>query len=250
MKKLNMLGNAFGCRRLRCLAVICLSVLVFAGPLIAGENYLETNQPDGIALLTSPPAPGSAEHAADLASVRTVFKARTAEELAGAEKRASLSIYNFNPAIGEFFVAGKFPKVDELMERVKTNSTPAINAPKEHWNRLRPYQVDSALTVGKPERNASYPSGHATRGMEQALVLAELFPEKREAILEFGRKIGWDRVLIGKHFPTDVYAGRVLGQAIVREMMKSEAFQRDLAAAKAEVREVKAVVQTLQPVGK
>jgi acid phosphatase (class A) len=104
--------------------------------------------------------------------------------------------------------------------------------------------------VGKPERNASYPSGHATRGMAQALVLAELFPEKREAILEIGRKIGWDRVLIGKHFPTDVYAGRVLGQAIVREMMKSEAFQRDLAAAKAEVREVKAAVQTLQPVGK
>ena len=68
----------------------------------------------------------------------------------------------------------------------------------------------------------------------QALLLAELFPEQKEAILEVGRQIGWDRVLIGKHFPTDVNAGRVLGQAIVRELLASPAFQHDLAEAKAE----------------
>ena len=67
-------------------------------------------------------------------------------------------------------------------------------------------------------------------------LLAELFPEKKEAILAIGRDIGWDRVLIGKHFPTDIYAARVLGQAIVRELLASPAFQRDFAAAKAEVR--------------
>jgi acid phosphatase (class A) len=66
-------------------------------------------------------------------------------------------------------------------------------------------------------------------------VLAELFPEKREAILTIGRDIGWDRVLIGKHFPTDVYAGRVLGQAIVRELRANAAFEHDLANAKAEI---------------
>lgn len=69
----------------------------------------------------------------------------------------------------------------------------------------------------------------------QSLILAEVFPERRAAILDFGRTIGWDRVIIGKHYPTDVNAGRVLGQAIFRELMKSPAFQRDLAAAKAEV---------------
>jgi acid phosphatase (class A) len=53
--------------------------------------------------------------------------------------------------------------------------------------------------------------------------------------LEIGRNIGWDRVLIGKHFPTDIYAGRVLGKAIVHELLASPAFQHDLAEAKAEV---------------
>ena len=69
----------------------------------------------------------------------------------------------------------------------------------------------------------------------QALLLAELFPERKEAILAIGRNIGWDRVLIGKHFPTDIYAGRMLGQAIVRELLANPAFQHDLAEAKAEV---------------
>ena len=54
-----------------------------------------------------------------------------------------------------------------------------------------------------------------------------------------GRQIGWDRVLIGKHFPTDVHAGRMLGKAIVRELLASPAFQQDLAAAKAEVQAAK-----------
>ena len=118
---------------------------------------------------------------------------------------------------------------------VKTNVSSVINIPKEHWLRKRPYQLDSSLELGKPEKSASYPSGHSTRGMMQALILAEIFPDKRDAILQHGRDIGWDRVLIGKHFYTDVCAGRVLAQAIVQELHKSPAFERDLAEVKAEV---------------
>jgi acid phosphatase (class A) len=50
-----------------------------------------------------------------------------------------------------------------------------------------------------------------------------------------GQRIGWDRVLTGYHFYSDVQAGRVIGQAIVREMMANPAFQHDLAEAKAEI---------------
>ncbi len=217
------------------LLVIGLLCLELALPLFAGERYLAPDKVDGIALLAPPPAPDSAEQAADLASARQVFKAATPAERERAEKDASLSIYNFAPAIGDFFQAGKFPKVDLFFEHVKTNISSAINTPKEHWKRQRPYQLDKSLELGKPEKSFSYPSGHSTRGTVQSLLLAELFPEHAEKILEFGRTIGWDRVIIGKHFPTDVNAGRVLGQAIVRELKKNAAFQRDFAAAKAEV---------------
>ena len=212
-------------------------LLCVSAPLLGGEAYLAPHQPDGVALLPPPPAPDSAEQAADLASARAVFKARTPAEQARAETDSSLSLFNFAPAIGLSFQPGKFPKMETLFQCVKTNISDVINIPKDHWKRSRPYELDKELLLGKPESSFSYPSGHSTRGTMQALLLVELFPEKREAILEFGRTIGWDRVLVGKHFPTDVYAGRVLGQAIVRELMANPSFQRDLAEVKSEVQE-------------
>jgi acid phosphatase (class A) len=212
-----------------------LLVVGLVAPLLAGERYFHPEQFDGVALLAPPPAPDSAEQAADLGSAHAIFKAATPAEQERAEKDASLSLFNFAPAIGPFFQPGRFPKMEVFFETVKTNISEAIDTPKTHWKRARPYELDPALKLGKPEKSFSYPSGHSTRGTVQSLLLAELFPAKREAILAYGRQIGWDRVVIGKHFPTDIYAGRVLGQAIVRELKASPAFQRDLAEAKAEV---------------
>ena len=217
------------------LLILCLLVLV-APALLAESPYLKPGRPDGVSLLAPPPAPGSAEEAADLASARAVFQARTPAEEARAFKDASLSIFLYAPAIGEFFQPGKFPKTEAFFQKVKTDLAEPINTTKDHWKRKRPYQLDPQLALGRPERSFGYPSGHSTRGMVQALLLAELFPQQKEGILAIGRDIGWDRVLIGKHFPTDVHAARVLAQAIVRELLASAAFQRDLAEAKAEAR--------------
>lgn len=213
---------------------LCLLLLV-TSPLFADSNYLAPDHPDGVALLAPPPAPGLAEEAADLASTRAVFNGRTPAETARATKDSNLSVFLFAPAIGPFFQPGKLPKTEALFKKVKQDITEPINVPKDHWQRRRPYQLDEHLSLGPGEPSYGYPSGHSTRGTVQALVLAELFPDRKEAILAIGRDIGWDRVLIGKHFPTDIYAGRVLGQAIVRELLANPAFQRDLAEAKAEV---------------
>lgn len=214
-------------------------VLSFVAPVWAGTCYFPPNWSEGVALLAPPPEPGSEEHAADLASAQAVFRGRTPAQEEHAFKQASLSIFNFAPAIGPSFVPGRYPKLETLFLTVRTNISEAINIPKDHWNRQRPYELDKTLLLGRPERSTSYPSGHSTRGIVQSLLLAELFPDQRDAILAIGREIGWDRVLIGKHFPTDVYAGRVLGQAIVRQLMANPEFQRDLAAAKAEVQAVR-----------
>ena len=71
--------------------------------------------------------------------------------------------------------------------------------------------------------------------MVLALVLADLFPGKHDAIVAEARSIGWHRVEIARHYPTDIYAGRVLAQAIVKQMQKSDAFQKDFDEAKAEI---------------
>lgn len=210
-------------------------LLVTVSLLPGQERYLTSGHPDALVLLPAPPAPGSAEEAADLASARAVFLGRSPAEEARAFKDATLAFSLYGPAIGPVFDLTKLPKTKALLEKMKLDIGEAVDGPKRHWKRQRPYEMDPALALGKPERNYGYPSGHSTRGTVYAMILAELFPEKREAILSIGRDIGWDRVVIGKHFPTDIYAGRVLGKAIVRELLASLAFQRDLADAKAEV---------------
>ena len=220
---------------LRAFAPVFLFLFTLTAPLTAAE-YLKPGHPDSIALLPPPPMPGSEDYAADLASARAVFKARTPEQEARATKDATLTIFNFAPAVGDFFQPEKFPKTDKFFKDVKPAIRPVIDAVKNKWQRERPYQVDKDLTFGKPEASYSYPSGHSIVGTVQSLILAELFPDKREAILQIGRNIGWDRVLIGKHFPSDVHAGRTVAQAIFRELMKSPAFQRDLEEVKAEIK--------------
>jgi acid phosphatase (class A) len=212
-----------------------LLLLCLAGPLRAREPYLAPDQLDGVALLAPPPAPGSAEEAADLELARSVFKARTPAEAARAKHSASLSFFLFTPATGPVFQPGKLPKTEALLANVKAEIGKFINLPKDHWKRKRPYQMDETLTLGQPEPSYAYPSGHSSCGTVYGLIIAELFPDKREAIMSISRDIGWDRVLIGKHFLTDVRAGRVLGQAIVRQLMANPAFMHDLAEAKAEV---------------
>ena len=88
---------------------------------------------------------------------------------------------------------------------------------------------------GDKEPSAGYPSGHSTRGTVYSLLLAEMFPDKRDELLTYGRDMGWRRVILGKHYPTDIYAGRVLGQAIVHQLHANPEFEHDFSDAKKEV---------------
>lgn len=212
----------------------CIAIVSLAAVASRADFILPPNHPDGIHLLAPPPAMGSPEQAADLAESRAVIKARTPAELNRA-KDERLTLWQFEQAIGPFFKKGKFPKMEAFFQCVKTNISTEINTPKDHFKRLRPYQLDPSLAFGKPEPSASYPSGHSVRGTVTALLLAELFPDKTDAILQVGRQIGWNRVIIGKHFYTDVVAGRVLAQAIVQELHKLPGFEKDLSEVKAEI---------------
>src|SRR5262245_47075633 len=82
-------------------AALGLFVLLALGFSCFGEpSYLPAGQPDGIALLAPPPLPGSSEEAADLASTRAVFKARTEAEKERALKTSTLSFTLFYEVVG------------------------------------------------------------------------------------------------------------------------------------------------------
>lgn len=220
-------------------ALAFFTAAVFA-PLPAAElRYLATSAPDPVALLAPPPVAGSVEDAADADMAFRIYSARTAIERARGVDEITLTIFHFAPVIGPWFTPKKFPKTEALFLEVEAEAKEVTAVVKKHWQRLRPYHAEPTrfpdAIEHEPSTDYSYPSGHSTRGITYALLLAELFPKHREALLAKGRDSGWLRIQGGVHYPTDVYAGRVLGQALARAFLASPKFQEDLAAARVEL---------------
>ncbi|MFI5356205.1 MAG: phosphatase PAP2 family protein [Opitutales bacterium] len=216
--------------------------LVAVAPLqaLTGSRYLAPNTPDVLQLLPPPPVPGSAEARTELDIVLLVHHAAPAADLKVAREESKLTIFQVAQGIlGPWFQPGKFPRTEALLREVEAEANGAKDTGKNHWQRLRPYNADparfpDAIEHEKPS-SYSYPSGHSTRATVLAGVFAELFPAQREAFFLRGREIGWLRVEGGVHYPSDIYAGRVLGQAVLQALSRSPAFQQDLAAARAEL---------------
>ena len=232
-----------------CLAPVLFSIAFIAAPARADDtmalptqavdtshlHYLTGKKPDAITLLAPPPLPGSLEQAADMDEVRAAWHAADSNDIAIAYSQKKFTVFNFTPAVGAFFLSNNLPKTAAFFDRVQTDAAAVTDNAKDFYKRPRPYTTDPSLANGKLEKSFSYPSGHSTESMVLALVLADLFPDKHDVIVAEARSIGWHRVQIARHYPTDIYAGRVLAQAIVKQMLKSDVFQHDFAEAKAEI---------------
>jgi acid phosphatase (class A) len=246
---MNSKNRNFRFEYFRRLAPVLFSVAFVVAPLRADDtmaqptaavdasqlHYLTGRKPDAIALLTPPPLPDSPEQAADMEEVRAVFHAASSNDIAAAYSEKTFSAFNFTPAIGAFFQSNNLPKTALFFNCVQADAAAITDNAKDFYKRPRPYVTDPGLANGKLEKSFSYPSGHSTESMVFALVLADLFPDKHDAIIAEARSIGWHRVEIARHYPTDIYAGHVLAQAIVKQLEKNADFQKDFAVAKAEI---------------
>jgi len=204
-------------------------------PALAGLTYLAPGQPDAAVLLAPPPLMDSPEQAADMDEVRIVYHAAGSNDIAAAYSEKKFSVFNFTGAVGAFFVETNLPKTAAFFEKVQQDAEIVTDFGKLYFHRPRPFVTDPVLANGKLEKSFSYPSGHSTESMVLGLVLAEADPAQHDAIIEHARLMGWHRIEIARHYPTDIYAGRVLALAIVREMNKNETFEKELAEVKAEI---------------
>jgi undecaprenyl-diphosphatase len=86
---------------------------------------------------------------------------------------------------------------------------------KDVTGRLRPISVEEhGVTPGFGMDGNSFPSGHATFAFTLATVAVAFFPQSRRWIYGIATFIAVSRIMLDKHYLSDVAAGALLGCAI------------------------------------
>ncbi len=222
--------------------IVFLVAVTLAVTAIAKEselNFLKAGSPSAAEILAPPPLLNSAEQSAEMDEVRAVYHAASDTDKQAAYDEKKFSVFNFTAAVGPFFIATNLPKTAAFFEKVQLDAETVTDLGKDFFKRPRPFTTDTNLANGKLEKTFSYPSGHSTESMALALVLADLLPENRDAIIAHARLMGWHRVQIARHYPADIFAGRTLAQAVARQFKSSEEFEKEFAEAKAEIMAVR-----------
>ncbi|MET0274348.1 MAG: phosphatase PAP2 family protein [Phenylobacterium sp.] len=194
--------------------------------------------------ISSPPEPSSAQAQADIAAYRS------SRALAGSERWLQAAADNrietpaapyeaFACALGFEITPAAAPTLTHLLGKVLGEVQLVQRELKTDTFRARPFVAEPAPICITPEpwlaKSSSYPSGHAATGWAWALILAELTPNRREAVLARGLAYGESRMICGVHYASDVQAGQTLGAAVVASLRAKTQFQADIRRSRMEL---------------
>lgn len=161
------------------------------------------------------PAHGSAEEAYDYEVLLNYQETRTQAECdeAAAEK---------TPTLTSMFAGEHGPITKKEARRIAPRFWRAyivvglnISIAKKTFKRPRPFNANPDIVPCIPlATSEAYPSGHTTIARVFALKLAEIFPERANEIMQRGDEVAMNRIIGGVHHPSDIVAGKKLGDAI------------------------------------
>jgi acid phosphatase (class A) len=205
--------------------------------------------PDSLALVPPPPAAGSS------AALLDEEVSRSARALRGSARwdlAATDAHLGFPEAAGTFSCAldapiseAETPQLYRLVRRTLADAGLSTYGAKNHYSRQRPFLVNGEPTCTPDDeamlaKDGSYPSGHTAIGWAWALILAEIAPERADAVLARGRAYGQSRVICNVHWQSDVIEGRFIGAAAVARLHALPEFRAAVTAAREEVADVRA----------
>jgi len=220
-----------------------------SGSILQGGYLSRTAVPNSATLLPPPPAMGSAAQAADADIYRATRAFRDGPRWTLATQDALLKfpdvLGTFSCAVGAPLDETATPRLAAFMRRSVSDAALATYGAKNLYQRRRPFLEFKEATCTpqdepRLERDGSYPSGHTSIGWAWALLLAEMAPDRADAILARGYAFGQSRVICGAHWQSDVNEGRTVGAAVIARLHGEAAFNADLQAAKEELNAVRA----------
>jgi acid phosphatase (class A) len=197
--------------------------------------------PDMLKILPPAPQAGDVRYEADRKMFLGTRKLEGSPRwtLATNDDNGGLYLKDLSCAVGVELTRQNAPKFLTVYARVAREATRATNVPKDAWERLRPFLVDKGPTcidqTGSIKDSYDYPSGHVTFSWTEALILAELAPDRATEILVRARAFGESRMVCGVHNMSAVESGRTNGSALVAALHGSAEFRADLEAARSEV---------------
>jgi acid phosphatase (class A) len=205
--------------------------------------FTDQTMPDSLALLPPPPAAGTPAMARDDEARRAALNLRGSSRyqlaIADADRSADATNRAFQCSSGIDVTAKDTPVLSKLLAKLRLDVRAASYRAKLHYKRPRPWVANNAKVCAPSETlvrdDGSYPSARGAVGWAYALVLADLNPARREAIMNRGMELGQSRVVCDAEWQSDIDAGRTLGAAIVDRLRQVKQFQSDIAIARQEV---------------
>ena len=185
---------------------------------------------------------GSNGHNEELQILKDAMAARTKKQVTRATSAVRDSVFDYASVLGPNFNAQHLPITATLFTKVKSDAKLAIHAAKEEFHQRRPMTWKKMKAGEQRDGGYAYPSGHSTRGFLWAMLLADIFPQHRKEIILEARKKAWNRVILGRHYPNDVYGGQRYGKYLAKQFLKSSNFQKDLVAVKQEVKGLNSLI--------
>ena len=213
--------------------------------LQAQEKYIELSQmPDLLKIMPAPPASDSPEFAYDIVRYgwgkqQREDSVRLALAIADAEWNDHTKIYaQWQEAFGLEITEKGTPEIWKLLETSMATTDPMRIEVKAFYHRQRPFErFNDTMPTGEEvflRGEGSYPSGHSLRGWGISLLLAQIAPQRADAIY----RRGWDycnsRVIVGAHWQSDVDASRTVASIGFCALQDSEAFVSQMKKAQAE----------------
>jgi acid phosphatase (class A) len=190
-------------------------------------HYLDDDFAPFVASFAAPPARGSAAERAELRLLLQLQAARTDTEVRAAQADRKTEITRFAQALGsDPRTLASLHHLARLAEDVEDDIRPYVRAAKKRFHRLRPGEVAAEIhpCIGNVAADLSYPSGHATFAYTMGHLLADMVPERRDALLARAAEFARQRMVCGVHFPSDLRAGQLGADWLIQRLRRNRAF--------------------------